>query len=353
MRATIRVSVLVSSAGMMLVTLILAIGSKMPSKNNELIFFSRQVGNYEIYAVDIQHGIIHNLTHSPGDDLRPTWSPDGQQIAFFSDRGNQAGIYIMDANGGGVHLLTNLGTGDAYPIWSPDGQEIVFASSQHRLNAGIYRIHADGSNLRQLATLPTPPALLAWSPDGSRIVFMADCENNCDIYLMNADGSNLQALTHNGVFDVFPAWSPDSHEIVFMSNRDSFFELYTLDVNCATMAGGCNTHARRLTYNRDFDGFPVWSPDGRRIVFSSDRDGNFEIYTLETGCKALQAGCAPRTLRLTYREGNDLIPAWSPDGHRIAFVSGRNVFVMDDDGSHIIHLADDVLPEQLLIWRPD
>jgi len=137
-----------------------------------------------------------------------------------------------------------------------------------------------------------------------------------------------------------------------MSNRDDFFEVYIAAADCPDLPGGCTPNLYRLTDNRAFDGFPVWSPDGTQLLFSSDRSGNFELYTVEVACIRQPLDCSAVTRRLTDQPARDISPSWSPDGRHIAFISGRAVYVMNADGSHIRPMMDDVLPDQFLVWRP-
>jgi TolB protein len=225
----------------------------------------------------------------------------------------------------------------------------VYAGGE-RDSGSIYRIDPNGGDAQQISHYRA--ALLAFSPDGRRVIFMSECDYNCDLFVMDADGANMHQLTQNGLFDVFPAWSPDSQYITFMSNRDRYFEIYVLDVDCATLPGGCLGNIRRLTINRDFDGFPAWSPDGKVVVFSSDRSGEFELYTVDADCAPEPEQCEETVRRLTDHPQRDLSPTWSPDGSRIAFISGRDVYVMDADGANIRFIARDVLPDQFLAWRP-
>jgi Tol biopolymer transport system component len=318
---------------------------------HELAFYSRKQEHFEIYRADADRGLVVRLTSFVSESIRPAWSPDGTQIAFFSLRANSdvvSGLYLMDVEGHNPRLLSTT-VGQSNPAWSPDSRSIIYSSDQ-RGSEGIYRITVADGVIQQISDKPT--SLLAVSPDGRQIAFMSACDNNCDIFVADGDGSNLRQLTRNGLFDVFPVWSPDSQQIAFMSNRDQFFEIYVVDADCTTRPGGCDANARRLTYNRDFDGFPNWSPDGQRLVLSSDRGGNFDLYTIDVTCMQNRGDCAAATQRLTDEPGRDLSPVWSPDGQRIAFISGRDVYVMDADGQNIRHLMDDVLPDQFLAWRP-
>jgi len=127
--------------------------------------------------------------------------------------------------------------------------------------------------------------------------------------------------------DTAPAWSPDGRRIAFTSTRDGNAEIYVVDAN--------GTALRRLTSDAADDFAPAWSPDGRRIAFTSTRDGNAELYLGDANGGAAQ--------RLTRSPAGDHMPAWSPDGSRIAFASRRrgtfDLYVMDAAGRHVRRLT--------------
>ena len=137
-----------------------------------------------------------------------------------------------------------------------------------------------------------------------------------------------------------PVWSPDGSRIVFYSNRDGNFEIYTIHPD--------GTNLTRLTHSDAGDGEMTWSPDGSQIAFSSNRDGPNGIYVMNT-------------------DGSDLVrlsdtaqvsaPAWSPEGTKIAYetrVDGnRDLFVMNADGSGITRLTDHPKNDFSPTWSPD
>jgi Tol biopolymer transport system component len=114
---------------------------------------------------------------------------------------------------------------------------------------------------------------------------------------MRPDGARVRQLTVNeGPFDGFPDWSPDGRRIAFSTDRDENFEIYSMRAN--------GSDQTRLTFHEGFDFGPAWSPDGRRIAFSADRDGNFEVYTM----RADGSGQVNRTRH----PGVDIQPDWQP-----------------------------------------
>jgi len=211
-------------------------------------------------------------------------------------------------------------------------------------------MNADGSNQTKLMNASSALACVSWSPDGTKILALsADANGLWDIWTANADCSNAINLTNSPGLDDFPSWSPDGSKILFDSNRDSpspaaympnVLEIYIMNAD--------GTNISRLTDNNADDWCPAWSPDGSKIAFGSDRDGNGEIYVMNAdGSGAID---------LTNNLATDKYPVWSPDSSQIAFCSNRDgndeIYIMNADGSNQTRLTYNSAADWATDWAP-
>ncbi len=233
----------------------------------------------------------------------------------------------------------------------PVNDRIAFTSTCHE-NYKIYSMLPDGTDLERLTTDPDDDYNPSWSPDGEKIAFTSHRDGDYEIYVMNADGSDPRRLTFSPGMDDFPAWSPDGSQIVFTSARTGNNEILIMNAD--------GTYQTRLTtamktgelyYSSDHT--PAWSPDGRYIVFVSTRDGDGPHADASFRHLYVMRADGTEQIRLTSRKTDDAWPSWSPDGLRIAYVSGGQLCQLNFKGSWQACLRTEVQVDGRLAWSPD
>ncbi|MCD6521790.1 PD40 domain-containing protein [Candidatus Calescamantes bacterium] len=214
------------------------------------------------------------------------FSPDGEKIAISYWKDGGVHIYVKTLNSGEMKKITNI-QGD-HPSWSPRGDRLVFNSfDPETLSSRIFLVTAGGHGLKDTGREGESPV---WSPLGDLIALTY--QHN--IWTMNIDGSDFRFLTMEG-FNVHPSWSPDGKKIVFSSDGSIAI------VNVRT------GNITEVLKEKAWAGYPVFSPSGDKIAFVSTRTGQYDIWIINLSDKSLkQITCD------LYREFN---LEWRPEGY--------------------------------------
>lgn len=257
----------------------------------------------DLYIMNVDGSDVRRLTATERTVWWPELSPDGHVLVFgrnYADRHGSPsgraswGVFVQAAGSEPVDLTDNHSF-QAGARWSPDGSRLLYTFEDQ-----VAVIDADGSSRRSLLTNDGGQTA-AWSPDGRQIVFgeVAERDEGADLFIMDADGTNLRRLTEGVGFASRPDWSPDGARIVFDSDHDGEptvdSDIFVIDVD--------GSNLEQITDNDALDSFAKWSPDGGAIVFKSDRDGNSEIYVM--------AADGSNQTNISNNGAFDAYPSWS------------------------------------------
>ena len=318
--------------------------------------------NFDIYIKVVDAPNAVRLTTNPARDVAPAWSPDGQQIAFLRNPGPSGEVYIVSALGGPERRVATFNAASVGTSvgWTRDSRNllVMHRNSPNDPHAGFI-LPLDTGEPRQLTFPPRASIVgdydLVASPDGRFIAFCRMVHAPvAELWLLPADGGDPVKLTESRHYIRGLSWTPDSRKIVFSSQQSGFSALWIVKAepgSAPSLLPGLETDAvrpsiaaragsiDRIAYQRRSQPYHLWhahlsagrmspprcidpsqrsdffpqiSPDGKRIAFSSDRAGRFDIWVSRldgAGLTNLTAGSG--------LDGGS--PQWSPDGTTIAF----------------------------------
>jgi len=334
----------------------------------QLAFQAYAQGQWHIWTLRLGEPAPRQLTSGPCDDQEPVWTPDSKGILFSSDRAGNYDVWQINLVDDRLEQLTKDEADEYFPAVSPDGQSVAFVANRNGRD-GLYVRSRDGE-VRQLVSSTDTIALPAWSGDGSRLAFVSYLargvhstlktvdvrsqkvrtlsDDNEDVFvgrstwlspeqiMYTADGQikrrgftagSVATIPFNAMFSItpratyprrvqnfvsteprtvhgilHPVVSPDGTRVAFVALGD----LWLLEIGDAK--------PRRLTNDAAMEIQPSWSPDGRRLVFASDRRG---VGTMDLYMRDLATG---KDQRLTTTDESLSMPAFSPDGRRLALL---------------------------------
>jgi TolB protein len=259
-------------------------------------------------------------------DYEPFWSPDGRQIVLISSRHGGMKVHVIDASsvnhGSDMRQLTTGDAEDDTPAWSPDGKKIVFVSIREGVSQ-IFLMNADGTEVRQLTKGKAENIHPTWSPDGTKILFNTthfsaatavdgrdvpsdnkvigeQIDKKMELATVRPDGSDLKRITTGGGY-TYASYSPDALSILHRRVQGALSQIFVMNADAS------NDH--NVSGEGNLDGWPAWSSDGKRIVFSRRIKDAFQLFMMNSDGSNVR--------QLTDATGEFVNPRWSPDGTKI------------------------------------
>ncbi len=329
-------------------------GSLCPD-SSKVLFVSDRSGNEDIWEVGVDGEGLRQVTRDGSDDYDPEWSPDGRKMVFVSERDGNPEIYVMDFSGKGV---------SGGEVYYDDGS----AESEIRLEEGdCIGVHfsSEGGKLCKLKfyifMFPAkfrwvvrewggdePGELIAEGETEPGEIGWHEVEVEVEVppeFFVGACCISSDELWFGKDYD-----EPDKRSYIFRDGEWNLIDRY----DCMIRAEfGTPSTVRftedgymitRLTQDEHVDRYPSWSPDGREIVFSSDRGGDFGLYIMNSDGSGLR--------KLIDEPGDELKPCWSSDG-KIAYVKDGDIYMILPDGSGMEKLTEHEGMEDDPAWSPD
>ncbi|MEN3013032.1 MAG: Tol-Pal system beta propeller repeat protein TolB [Endomicrobiia bacterium] len=280
----------------------------------------------EIYKESFKSTDLRYLAHLFSDNIVKVFTGEygiaTTQIVFVNDMSGYKEIYKMDYDGYNLVQITYDRSINIYPRVSPDGKKITFTTYKYG-NPDLYIMNIDGSNRQPLSTHQGLNITANWSFCGEKLVVtMTKAKHSPNLYILDLNTKIFKRLTFGDIIDVGGFFSPNNREIVFISNRSGKPQMYITSLDVSTI---------RQLPTAGYSSSPAWSPKGDKIVFSMETSkGMFDIFVYDI--------IKSEYYRLTYSEGSNENPFFSPDGRFIVFVSNRygrwELFTMFIDGSN-------------------
>jgi Tol biopolymer transport system component len=282
----------------------------------------------------------------------PAWSPDGRSVAFQSDRDGQWDIWIVAAEGGEARPLRSDVDIDYQPSFSPDGRFVAYASlASSFFKARIRVVGSDGKGGGWDIDAPGAIALApAWSPDGRAVYFATSRtqqESRTSLWRATVPAKGrpprLERLTFGEAVDSDPAFAAGGGRFAY-ARATNAPDLFELDLRSGTV--------RQVTSGSGSEDFPHQSPDGRSLLFASDRQGGSGLFMMPIGGGPWQP--------ISSADFETQMGRWSPDGRSVAFVrsNGRELGIVVQavgglQARSLAAVTRDAGGVQGPVWSPD
>ncbi|MCA6072094.1 MAG: Tol-Pal system beta propeller repeat protein TolB [Endomicrobium sp.] len=268
---------------------------EMGIARSKIVFVNDGTRFKELYLVDYDGYNLRRLTRDNKINILPKWSPDGEQIIYTSYLYNNPDLFSLNIIKNKRSVISKYQGLNAAGSFSPDGKRILLTLSRGKF-PNLYLISVSGEILQRMTDGANIDTSSAFAPNDQEIVFISDRPGYPQLYIMNVAGGNVRRLATSGFCDS-PAWSPRGDKIVFTMRQSRMnYDLYVYDIPTAKIT--------KLTNNQRNNENPTWSPDGRFVVFYSNRSGKGEIY--------ITAIDGSGTRKLVEMPGASYTPSWSP-----------------------------------------
>ena len=387
----------------------------------KIIFVSNmEDGLWDIWSMKINGSEFTRLTKNNQKEFFPIVTADGKNLIFIGRYFGTDSVFVMDMDGNNLKRLSSGGNGDSFPTICSDGKEIIFSTTRLG-NSNLWAIDREGEEYKRLTFEDTIEFSPSCSPDGTKIAYVAIeggaktyskarkgfefkeisyRERSFDIWMINRDGTDRRRLAKNifetghsmnlfksvdvieGINYYHLSWHTDGKRLALTRwNKDrpgSRISILSFDKNIFEKQTVDETPVREfsllaereLTSGNWDDLAPSFAPDGKSIVFASNRSGSWDIWNMELNGEHLR--------QITKGDGDEFAPVYSPDGKEIAFLRSQkpearsqkdetkfenlqssifnlqySLWIMNNDGSGSRQVAVDIPVLSYPAWNPN
>jgi Tol biopolymer transport system component len=279
--------------------------------DGSIYYGSKAVGAYALWRLPARGGVAERITLGTGE-RDPSLSADGRVLAY-STATQDYNLVLEDLRTGAESHFGGVRT-EYLPALAPDGREAYFVADNDASRDQIWAVKvADGKfvgTARRLTDLPGQASRATCSPDGKWLLYYKVIGDQRDIWMVSTSGGPPVQLTTDTAPDTTSAWAPDGRRIAFTSERDGHSHIWTLSI-----ADGAPSEAVRLTAGETADIAPVWSPDGKQIAYvATPPNGESDVWIAAFGGRTpprqVTHGVSAQRVLWETTTGKLLVSAW-------------------------------------------
>lgn len=330
-----------------------AAGFLLAGCNNDQSIFDRIVyavqptpyAKFELFTMDEEGGNARKLITTSFSALNPAFSPNGDLLSILTWDDNHADVYIADKRGNLKNISKTPLFIEKFPKFSPDSQKIAY-SAMRSDNTDIYISNIDGTGTKRLTKRMADDSGPIFTPDSKYIYWTAQKKvyGLSEIARMGIDGKGHKQLTRNNVEEGPDSFSPDGKWVAASIATKRHWKLSDWEIDIFSSDGKKRIP---ITKNDYFDIAAKWQPNGNKIIWEGQPEGEPNIFIAEFPKLKIK--------NLTKWQGISTDCQWTDDG-RILFSSNKDgdyeIFIMNADGKHLKKLTDNDFDDRYPTWRP-